>query len=66
MSREPRATHPSQGWWKTFLHWAKSSDYSSYDYLADRMRTLEEEFAQLKRKQDSCLPQLGRARGEGR
>ena len=56
MSREPRATHPSQGWWKTFLHWAKSSDYSSYDYLADRMRTLEEEFAQLKRKQDSCLP----------
>ena len=56
MSREPRATDPSQGWWKAFQHWVKSLDYSSYEYLADRMKTLEEELAQLKRTQGSCLP----------
>ena len=56
MNREPIATDPFQGWWKTFLHWVKSLDYSSYDYLADRTRTLEEELAQLKRTQARCLP----------
>jgi hypothetical protein len=56
MSREPSDTDPSQEWWKAFLQWVKSFDYSSYDYLADRVSTLEEELAQLKRTQGSGLP----------
>ena len=66
MSREPSATDPSQGWWKTFLHWVTSLDYSSYDYLADRMRTLEKELAQLKRTQGSCLPPTPASERESR